>query len=92
MKFTIERTVILTTTNSNGQLVKICEGDMVYLKLDLSNMDLSWKDKWIEKYPEGWVQGQITSISPKGNHIKFYIEPCIYFSLRQKDILDIKEI
>ena len=92
MKFTIESTVVLTTTNSNGQLVKISQGDMVNLKLDLPNMDLTWKDMYMSEYPDGWVKGRIYSVSPKGERIQFFVAPCTYFKLYQKDILDIKEV
>lgn len=92
MKFTIESTVVLTTTKPNGQLVKISKGDMVNLKLDLPNMDLTCKNKYMSKYPDGWVRGQIYSVSPKGERILFFVSPHTYFNLYQKDILDIKEV
>lgn len=92
MKFSIERTTVLTATNSNGQLVKICEGDMIKFKLNLLDMNLTWKDMYVSKYPDGWVEGKIYSISPKGNCIQFFVAPHTYFKLYQKDILDIKEV
>ena len=91
MKFTVEITKTLRITNDDGLLAILQEGDEVYLKLDLPNMDLTFPDEWIGKYPDGWVKGQIYHISDTGRKIKFYVYPCNYFLLRQKDILDVSD-
>lgn len=91
MKFTCEITKVLYGYNSNGEKVALQEGDEVYLKLDLYNMDLTWRDEWINKYPDGWVKGRIYHISDTGRKIKFYVFPCNYFLLNQKDILDVSD-
>ena len=91
MKFDFELIKNLYGCNDDGTKVVLSEGDEVYLKLDLPNMDLTWLDEWMNKYPDGWIKGTICHISDTGRKIKFHVEPCNYFSLNQKDILAVSD-
>ena len=93
MKFDVEITKTLRITNDCGLLAILKEGDEVYLKLDLPNMNLSDKEHYMQKYPDGWVRGIIGHISNSGRKINFelYGLRCHYLSLNQKDILDVSD-
>lgn len=91
MNFTVEITKTLRITNDDGLLAILQEGDEVYLKLDLSHMNLWDKEKWIQKYPDGWVRGVIYSISNKGNKIYFKLHKGEYLILCQSNILDVSD-
>lgn len=91
MKFEFELIMALHGCNPDGTKFSLTAGDEVYLKLDWANMNLSFPDEWTNKYPDGWVKGQIRSISPTGQKITFYVEPFTYFSLRHKNILEVSD-
>jgi hypothetical protein len=91
MKFTCETTTILYAHNNNGAAIALQYGDEVWLKLDLPNMDLWNKEKWLREYPNGWVRGVICDITPAGRKIKFEIGISSYFLLTQKDILAVSD-
>ena len=91
MKFDCEIIKTLYGYNDDGTRVVLQEGDEVYLQLDLPNMDLWDKGKWLREYPNGWVRGVICNITPAGRNITFEIGPCSYFQLTQKDILAVSD-
>lgn len=91
MKFTYETIQTLYGYNDDGTQVALQRGDEVYLKLDWANMDLSFPDEWIQKYPDGWVKGTIYSITPTGKKINFKVEPYTYFALYHKNILAVSD-
>lgn len=93
MKFTVEITKTLHGYNAEGSKVALSVGDEVYLKLNLPHMNLWDKDKWIQKYPDGWIKGTIHNISNAGK--KIWVTMCdshfTYVQLYQKDILDVSD-
>lgn len=91
MKLDFELIKALHGYNPDGTKFILSDGDEVYLKLDLEHMDLYDTEEWVRKYPDGWIKGDIWSISPAGQRIKFHVGNCTYLVLRHKDILAVSD-
>jgi hypothetical protein len=93
MKFDVEIIKNLYGCNDDGMKIVLSEGDEVYLKLDLEHMNLWDKEKYMQKYPDGWVRGILFYISNAGKRIKFQLfdDCCTYFLLNQKDIIAVSD-
>lgn len=93
MKFTVEITKTIHGYNAEGSKVALTEGDEVYIKFDLSHMKIWDQEKWIQRYPNGWIKCRIHSISNAGQRIYCEVldKPGYYLIPRQKDILDVSD-
>lgn len=93
MNFAVEITKTLRITNDDGLLAILQEGDEVYLKLDLPHMKIWDQEKWIQRYPNGWIKCRIHSISNAGQRIYCEVldKPGHYLIPRQKHILDVSD-
>lgn len=93
MKFDVEIIKNLYGCNDDGTKVVLSEGDEVYFKLDLEHMDLWDKEKYMQKYPDGWVRGILFHISKAGKRIQFELfdDRHTYFLLNQKDIFEVSD-
>lgn len=93
MKFDVEITKTLHGYNAEGSKVALSVGDEVYLKLDLPHMKIWDQEKWIQRYPDGWIKCRIHSISNAGQRIYCEVldKPGHYLIPRQKHILDVSD-
>jgi hypothetical protein len=93
MKFDFELIKNLHGCNDDSTKVVLSEGDEVYLKLDLEHMDLWDKEKYMQKYSDGWVRGILFYISDAGKRIKFRLFDMYdtFFLLNHKDILAVSD-
>ena len=90
--FSSEYSVKLFADKEDGTRIVICDGEELFFKLKFDKMKLSNPEEFFRRYPDGWVKGRVTFLTPTARKIEIELcdSPAHYLTLKHSDISDIK--